>query len=124
MMAVVSICENDEHGMERGLCCAAHFATGSNADTPPELELESCFIDEEDEPTGPSCERIGNMLIIGGEPFMMRGFKAHVGNVHWNGYLLGLGEAQRLARMLRAVHGFSIEGQDLSHPFFVTGHHQ
>lgn len=116
---IVTLAVNDENGMESGKVVAAHFSVGTKYDTPPVLELETGFVDDDDELDGPTCELVGMALTIGGdiggETYFIRDFRFHVGNIFWNGYVMTLDDARRLASSLVEAHGFTadawIEGQ-------------
>lgn len=121
---VVTLAENDYNGMPCGRVNGVHFTDALNYDTPPVLELESpWWVDDVDEGTerdpNPACERDGTTLRIAGEAYPVRDFRAHVGNLCWNGYVMALGDAQRLARQLMA-RGFTIDAETLGQPFAET----
>lgn len=125
MNVIIHLCENDEHGTEAGKVVAVHFSDELNYDRSPVLELESSFVTDGDgdddcdigESDGPSCERIGNLLLIAGHPYRFFDRRPHVGNVMWNGYVVSLKDARRLARDLLQYHGFTVDAVCEEQPF-------
>jgi len=116
---IVSLAENDDHGMPNGKVTGAHFADSANYDTCPTLELESSFVDNEDELDGPPCELRGKELQIGARTYGVHHFRPHVGNLCWNGYMITLGDARALAHDLTANHGFTSDGWTEGQPFLA-----
>lgn len=119
---IISLCENDDHGIPRGDVSAVHFTNALNYDTPPVLELESPYVNDDYEPEGPKCERRGHAIVIDGDWFPIRDFRAHVGNLSWNGYVVSLDMARLLAKVLVEKHEFSIDAETYGQPFLITEH--
>ncbi len=114
---IVSLCENDEYGMPSGKVTGAHFTDALNYDTPPVLELESNRIDDDFEPAGPRCDREGRTLIVGELSYEVRDFRPHVGNIFWNGYVITLRDARRMANDLSEHQSFTVDAWDEGQPF-------
>lgn len=115
--AIIHLSENDDFGNESGKVTAVHLSDSQNYDRMPDLELESSYIDDDFESDGPSCEAVGNMLLIAGQPYRFHDRRSHVGNVFWNAYVVGLKDARRLARDLIQHHGFTVDAVCEEQPF-------
>jgi hypothetical protein len=122
-LAIVSLCVNDEHGFETGHVCSAHFSTDERGyDTMPVLELESPYLfvpdldDEEDENPHLKFVAGDRGVLIAGDVFPIVNSRAHVGNVHWNGYAMLPETARRLAKYL-LEQGWTIDALTNGQPF-------
>jgi hypothetical protein len=116
-LVIIDLCENDDHGNESGKVTAVHFSDSLNYDCLPVLELESTSVDDDFELEGPSCDAVGNMLLIAGQPYRFHDRRSHVGNIFWNAYVVELKDARRLARDLIQHHGFTVDAVCEEQPF-------